>query len=191
MLYSNIELYVVLEEDMIQKHTGSKNVQGTITLNKTALSDIGELYRLMPSAARIWFLLIAYADDANAIITDVSTISKMLGMDTKLVKCSLIRLVENGYITIINVRLRHENDLIGVQHDEEMYENTDGEVWKVIREKYLGTISFKELKLKIKINDNIVQCSNNQRNNILIGMDKDGKVFYDTRIRDNEIIWEF
>lgn len=176
---------------MIQKHTGSKNVQGTITLNKTALSDIGELYRLMPSAARIWFLLIAYADDNNAIITDVSTISKMLGLDTKLVECSLVRLVKNGYITMINVRLRHENDIIGVQHDEEMYENTEGEVWKVIREKYLGTIKFKELKLKIKINDNIVQCSNNQRNNVLIGLDKDGKVFYDTRIRDNEIIWEF
>ncbi len=176
---------------MIQKHTGSKNVQGTITLNKTALSDIGELYRLMPSAARIWFLLIAYADDNNAIITDVSTLSKMLGLSTKLVECSLIRLVENGYITIINVRLRHENDIIGVQHDEEMYENTDGEVWKVIREKYLGTIKFKELKMKIKINDNVVQCSNNQRNNVLIGLDKDGKVFYDTRIRDNEIIWEF
>ena len=175
---------------MIQKHTGSKNVQGTITLNKTALSDIGELYRLMPSAARVWFLLIAYADDNNAIITDTSTISKMLGMEIKRVECALHKLVENGYITIILVKLRHENDLIGVQHDEEMYENTEKEVGRVVREKYLGTIKFSEKKLKIRINENIVQCSNNQRNNILIGLDKDGKVFYDTRIRDNEIIWE-
>lgn len=176
---------------MIQKHTGSKNVQGIITLNKTALSDIGELYRLMPSSARILFLLIAYADDENAIITDVPTISKMLGLTEKLVKCSLTRLVENGYITFIIVKLRHENDLIGVQHDEELYEESEGKIWKVLREKYLGTLSFSEPKLKIKINDNIVKCSNNQRNNILIGLDDDGKLFYDTRIRDNEIIWDF
>lgn len=176
---------------MIQKHTGSKNVQGTITLNKTALSDIGELYRLMPSAARIWFLLVAYADDNNAIITDSSTISKMLGIEKKLVENSLIRLVENGYITIINVRLRHENDIIGVQHDEDLYEQSGKEIWKPVKEKYLCTIKFEELKLKIRINENIVQCSNNQRNNVLIGLDEDGKVFYDTRIRDNEIIWEF
>lgn len=176
---------------MIQKHTGSKNVQGTITLNKTALSDIGELYRLMPSAARIWFLLVAYADDNNAIITDSSTISKMLGIDKKLVENSLVRLIENGYITIINVRLRHENDIIGVQHDEDLYERSGKEIWKPVKEKYLCTIKFEELKLKIRINENIVQCSNNQRNNVLIGLDEDGKVFYDTRIRDNEIIWEF
>ena len=176
---------------MIQKHTGSKNVQGTITLNKTALSDIGELYRLMPSAARIWFLLIAYADDNNAIITDSATISKMLGLEKKLVENSLVRLIENGYITMISVRLRHENDIIGVQHDEDLYEQSGKEIWKPVKEKYLCTIKFEELKLKIRINENIVQCSNNQRNNVLIGLDEDGKVFYDTRIRDNEIIWEF
>ena len=176
---------------MLQKHINSKNIQGTITLNKTALADIGELYRLMPVAARIWFLLIAYADDNNAIITNVNTIAKMLGVQEKLAQHGLSRLVENGYITIITVRLRHENDLIGVQHDEDLYEETGGEVWKVTREKYLGTIKLNKHYLKIRINENIVQCSNNQRNNILIGLDKDGRVFYDTRIRDNEIIWEF
>lgn len=176
---------------MLQKHINSKNIQGTITLNKTALADIGELYRLMPVAARIWFLLIAYADDNNAIITNVNTIAKMLGVQEKLAQHGLSRLIENGYITIITVRLRHENDLIGVQHDEDLYEETGGEVWKVTREKYLGTIKLNKHYLKIRINENIVQCSNNQRNNILIGLDKGGRVFYDTRIRDNEIIWEF
>ena len=173
---------------MIQKHIKSKNLNGSVEINKNIMADMADMIRVSPIASRILFLLIAYADDNNFVITNIKTIGKLLCLDKKEVEYGLNTLIKNGYIETKNVKLNHENIIVGVSHDKKLYEKTKRRVWKVIGEKFVTTLKLKDIYNKFHINENIIKCSNNQNGNIIKHI-KDN-LFYDSRINNNEIIWE-
>lgn len=173
---------------MIQKHIASKNLSGSVTFNKNMLADIAELVRLSPTACRILLLFIAYADDSNSIITDVKTISNMIGMNVEKVKSAIRNLIRNGYVEMKEVKLNHSKDIIGVVHDRKLYYKSHKKIWKVVGEKFVTTYKLTGTYNRFYIHPNIVRCSNNQQNNILKHIK--GNLFYDTRILNDEIIWE-
>ena len=173
---------------MIQKHISGKNLVGEVTINKNILPDIADLIRLSPTSCRILLLFIAYADDTNSVITDVNTISKLLGVEKRLTESALRNLIKNGYIEAKEVKLNHKNDIIGVVHDKKLYNKTRKLVWKVVGEKLVTTFKLNGTYNRFYINENIAKCKNNQSGNIIKHID--GNLFYDNRISNDEIIWE-
>lgn len=173
---------------MVQRHISSKNLTGSVALNKNIMADLADLIRLSPTACRILLLFIAYADDSNSVITTIKTISKMLGINIKLAESSIRTLIKNGYIEVKEVELQHENDIVGVVHDKRLYNKTRKQIWKVVGEKLITTYKLNGRYNRFYINTNISKCSNNQHGNIIKYMK--GNLFYDNRIDDNEIIWE-
>ena len=173
---------------MVQKHISSKNLNGSVKFNKNMLADIADLIRLSPTSCRVLLLLIAHADDNNSIITDVKTISKLLGVDVEKIKSAIRNLIKNGYIEMREVQLNHTKDITGVIHDKKLYYKSHKKVWKVIGDKIVTSYKLTGTYNRFYINTNIVKCNNNQSNNILKYIK--GNLFYDNRILNNEIIWE-
>lgn len=79
-------------------------------------------------------------------------------------------------------------DIIGKEHDVELYLASNKRIWKVIGNKYIGTFKIKGKYIKLRVNENIIKCSNNRTGNIIINI-KDN-LYYDTRIEDNDLKWE-
>lgn len=173
---------------MIQKHINIKNLQGTVSLNKDILVDLAELVRISPISSRLLFFIMGYADDNNEIITNVKTLSKYLGKNRGLIEYAIKNLVKNGYITMSCVDIDKSIDIIGKEHDIELYLASNKRIWKVIGNKYIGTFKIKGKYIKLKVNENIIKCSNNRTGNIILNI-KDN-LYYDTRIEDNDLKWE-
>lgn len=174
---------------MVQKHIVSKNLQGSLTFNKNALADLADLVRLSPISSRVFLLLTAYADDTNAVITDVNTIAQMLGVKEEKVKYALRTLIRNGYIEAKEVKLAHKKDIVGVIHDKKLYYKSRKKIWKVVGEKLVTSYKLNGTYNRFYINNYIAKCSNNgQHGNILKHIM--GNLFYDSRILNNEILWE-
>jgi len=173
---------------MIQKHIANKKLEGKVEFNKNILADISDLVRLSPISFRVLLLLIAYADKNNSIITDIKTISEMLGIEVEKIKSAIRNLIKNGYIEMKEIKLNTSKDIIGVVHDKKLYYKSHKKIWKVIGEKFVTTWELNGTYNRFYINDNIVRCHSKQTNNILKHID--GNLFYDNRILDSEIIWE-
>ena len=173
---------------MIQKHVYIKNLQGTISLNKDVLVDLAELVRISPLSSRLLFFIMGYADDNNEIITNIKTLTRYLGRSKEQVEYAVKNLIKNGYITMSCVDIDKSIDIIGKEHDIELYLASNKRIWKVIGNKYIGTFKIKGKYIKLRVNKNIIKCSNNRTGNIIINI-KDN-LYYDTRIEDNDLYWE-
>ena len=173
---------------MIQKHVYIKNLQGTISLNKDVLVDLAELVRISPLSSRLLFFIMGYADDNNEIITNIKTLARYLGRSKEQIECAVKNLIKNGYITMSCVNIDKSIDIIGKEHDIELYLASNKRIWKVIGNKYIGTFKIKGKYIKLKVNENIIKCSNNRTGNIILNI-KDN-LYYDTRIEDNDLKWE-
>ena len=173
---------------MIQKHVYIKNLQGTVSLNKDILVDLAELVRISPLSSRLLFFIMGYADDNNEIITNIKTLAKYLGRSKEQIECAVKNLIKNGYITMSCVNIDKSIDIIGKEHDIELYLASNKRIWKVIGNKYIGTFKIKGKYIKLRVNKNIIKCSNNRTGNIIINI-KDN-LYYDTRVEDNDLHWE-
>ena len=173
---------------MIQKHVYIKNLQGTVSLNKDVLVDLAELVRISPLSSRLLFFIMGYADDNNEIITNIKTLARYLGKNKEQVEYAIKNLVKNGYITMSCIDIDKSIDIIGKEHDIELYLASNKRIWKVIGNKYIGTFKIKGKYIKLRVNKNIIKCSNNRTGNIIINI-KDN-LYYDTRIEDNDLHWE-
>ena len=173
---------------MIQKHVYIKNLQGTVSLNKDVLVDLAELVRISPLSSRLLFFIIGYADDNNEIITNIKTLAKYLGRSKEQIEYTVKNLIKNGYITMSCVDIDKSIDIIGKEHDIELYLASNKRIWKVIGNKYIGTFKIKGKYIKLRVNKNIIKCSNNRTGNIILNI-KDN-LYYDTRIEDNDLKWE-
>ena len=173
---------------MIQKHIYIKNLQGTVSLNKDVLVDLAELVRISPLSSRLLFFIMGYADDNNEIITNIKTIARYLGRSKEQIECAVKNLIKNGYITMSCVNIDKSIDIIGKEHDIELYLASNKRIWKVIGNKYIGTFKIKGKYIKLRVNKNIIKCSNNRTGNIIINI-KDN-LYYDTRVEDNDLHWE-
>ena len=173
---------------MIQKHVYIKNLQGTVSLNKDVLVDLAELVRISPLSSRLLFFIMGYADDNNEIITNIKTLARYLGRSKEQIECAVKNLIKNGYITMSCVDIDKSIDIIGKEHDIELYLASNKRIWKVIGNKYIGTFKIKGKYIKLRVNKNIIKCSNNRTGNIIINI-KDN-LYYDTRIEDNDLKWE-
>ena len=173
---------------MIQKHVYIKNLQGTVSLNKDVLVDLAELVRISPLSSRLLFFIMGYADDNNEIITNIKTLAKYLGRSKEQIEYTVKNLIKNGYITMSCVDIDKSIDIIGKEHDIELYLASNKRIWKVIGNKYIGTFKIKGKYIKLRVNKNIIKCSNNRTGNIIINI-KDN-LYYDTRIEDNDLKWE-
>ena len=173
---------------MIQKHIYIKNLQGTVSLNKDVLVDLAELVRISPLSSRLLFFIMGYADDNNEIITNIKTLARYLGRSKEQIEYSVKNLIKNGYITMSCVNIDKSIDIIGKEHDIELYLASNKRIWKVIGNKYIGTFKIKGKYIKLRVNKNIIKCSNNRTGNIIINI-KDN-LYYDTRVEDNDLHWE-
>ena len=173
---------------MIQHHISNKEISGVVKLNKNIMADLADLIRLSPTSCRILFLFMAYADDENAVITDIHTISKLLGVEKKNVEASLRTLIKNGYVEMSEVKLQHENAIIGAVHDKNLYEASHRTEWKVVGERFVTNIKLHGTYNRFYINDNIAKCASGQHNNVIKRIGKN--LFYDKRLLTSEILWE-
>ena len=173
---------------MIQKHVYIKNLQGTVSLNKDILVDLAELVRISPLSSRLLFFIMGYADDNNEIIPNIKTLARYLGRSKEQIECAVRNLIKNGYITMSCADIDKSIDIIGKEHDIELYLASNKRIWKVIGNKYIGTFKIKGKYIKLRVNKNIIKCSNNRTGNIIINI-KDN-LYYDTRIEDSDLQWE-
>lgn len=173
---------------MIQKHVYIKNLQGTVSLNKDILVDLSELVRISPISSRVLFFIMSYADDNNEIITNIKTLSIYLGEKKDLIEYAIRNLIKNGYITLSFVNVDKDIDVIGKEHDMELYLASNKRIWKVVGDKYIGTFKIKGKYIKLTVNKNIIKCSNNRVGNIIINIKNN--LYYDTRIDKNDLNWE-
>ena len=173
---------------MIQKHVYIKNLQGSVSLNKDILVDLSELVRISPISSRLLFFIMGYADDNNEIITNVKTLAKYFGKNKELIEYAIKNLIKNGYVTMSCIDVDKSIDIIGKEHDMELYLASDKRIWKVIGNKYIGTFKIKGKYIKLRVNRNIIKCSNNRTGNILINIKNN--LYYDTRIDENDLHWE-
>lgn len=173
----------------IQKHIPLKHLDGSIFINKCMLADVADLIRTSPTAARVLILFLAYADDMNSIITDVKSVAKLLGVKKDEVKYAINKLLINGYIEMKEVKLNHNHKIIGVVHDIKEYRESKKKQWIVVGEKLVTDFTLTGTYNRFIIDFNIAKCTNSGCGNNLLTHIK-GNLFYDTKIDNNEIIWE-
>ena len=173
----------------IQKHLPVKHAVGNVVIDKKFLADLADLVRTSPVACRTLILFMTYANNDNSVITDVRSIAKMLGVDIDLAKYAVRKLLANGYITMTEVKLNHNHNIIGVQHDKTKYRQSRCKKWEVVGNKLITNFTLTGTYNKFILNDSIIKCVNSDySNNVLTNIR--GNLFYDNSIPNNEIIWE-
>ena len=172
----------------MQKHIATKNVDGVVTLDKKSIADICELVRRSPTSGRIFFFLLAYADDTNTLISNVKAIGKALNLDDKQVYNAFRYLTDNGFVEAYKVELNHDSGIMAYEHDVDRYEETEGQVWKVIDQHPVGYV-IKGKYNKFVISDSIAKCSTNQHGNLLLHVG--GNLFYDVSLPESELGFGF
>lgn len=170
------------------KHVVNKHNVGNIAIDKCSLGDLAELIRISPTSARLLLCLANNADSDNELITDFSTLKKLLGIDDKTVKYAMNKLFSEGFIDVSRVKIKTEHDIYKYIHDDDLYEMSKKTIWKVIDTEFVDKYTVSGTFNKIWVNSNIIKCSDNKVGNILLNVK--GRIFYDTEVRENEIIWE-
>lgn len=168
----------------LQKHIMTKNVDGSVILDKKSIADICELIRRSPTAGRVFFFLLAYADKDNKLISNIKTISKALNLEKQRVYNAFKYLTENGFVEAYEVKVSHATEIPAVVHDTDKYEDSNGTIWEVIEEKkidYVLTGTFN----KFVISEAIAKCNTNQSGNFLVNLA--GNLFYDIELPENEL----
>jgi hypothetical protein len=174
---------------LIQKYiSDSSNLHGNITLEKKCIANLIDLIRVAPNSARVFILLTAYASRNNTVITDVRSISKILGIhDINFTKAAVNCLIENGYITMKTIKINTERGIEGVLHDRFLYDLSDKETWEVIGTKHVLDFKINGEFNIITINEDFAygeECTEEGSNLILHIRNR---LFYDTAIMDEEI----
>ena len=173
----------------IQKHIPQKHAIGNIFMNKTYMADFADLIRTSPSAARVLIMLATYADNNNSVITDLNTISKLLGININTTEFAIKKLMANGYIEVTKVKLDHQHKIKGVVHDKKLYKESHKKNWKVIGEKLVINVNINGTYNRFKLNFDMFKCNGGSDDNNLLKCIR-SNLFYDTSINDNELIWE-
>lgn len=168
----------------MQRHIATKNVDGTVTIDKKSIADICELTRRSPTASRVFFFLLAYADNNNTLISNIKTIGKALNLDKQRIYHAFKYLTDNGFVEAFEVELNIDTKISRFIHDKDKYEESDNKVWEIIDEKPIGYI-IKGKHNKFVINDVIAKCSTNQIGNVLLHVG--GNLFYDVTLPESEL----
>lgn len=169
------------------KHIPIHNLSNKkIEIDSQSLADISELIRESDIAARILFLLSAYIDKNNSLITNINTISKMIGKDNNKIKYGLLKLKNEGFIDLEIVNIEHINKIIKYIHDYNLYLKSNRKKWKIIK-KHKG-IKFKLIGkyIRITINSAVLVSKSKRKNSILLEL-YNNTLFYDKDLNDNEI----
>ena len=156
----------------MSKHIKNSNKDGSIEINKSSLGDIVELTRVSPTSARVLYTLANYADKDNSLISNINTLSLVLGEKKEVIKHSLCKLFRDGFIDI----------------NQQIYDLSHGAIWRVIGTELVDTVTLDGTYNKFTVNPAIITCKTTKENNILIHAT--GNLFYDTSVRSDEIIWE-
>lgn len=172
----------------MRKHIKNKNACGNIEFDKSCLGDIIELTRTNPTSTRVLFTLSNYADKSNSIITDVHTIAYILGEKDRTIRYALNKLFDLGFIDINRVEINHEQNLFKYKHNKQVYQLTNHAIWRVVGTELIGTYELKGIYFKFTVNEGIITCKNDKENNLLLQCK--GNLFYDTSLKNNELIWE-
>lgn len=168
------------------KHIPIHNLTNTrLTISSQCLADISELIRESSISVRILFLLSAYIDKYNSLITNLNTISKLLGKDSNKVKYGLLKLEKEGYIDLEIVELNHKHKFNKYKHNYDLYYKTNKKKWKIVKKvKYKFKIKGKYLRITV---NNFVIKSNSKRKNSLLLELHNNTIFYDKDINENEV----
>lgn len=172
----------------MSKHIKNSNKDGSIEINKSSLGDIVELIRVSPTSARVLYTLANYADKDNSLISNINTLSLVLGEKKEVIKHSLCKLFRDGFIDIKKVQIDHKQDLFKFIHNKQIYDLSHGAIWRVIGTELVDTVTLDGTYNKFIVNPAIITCKATKENNILIHAT--GNLFYDTSVRSDEIIWE-
>lgn len=170
------------------KHVMNKHNVGNIAIDKCSLGDLAELIRISPTSARLLLCLANNADSDNELITDMNTLHKLLGVSIETINYAVKKLFSEGFIDISQVKLKSEHDIYKYIHDDDLYEISKKTIWKVIGKEFVDKYTVSGTFNKIWVNSNIIKCSDNTVGNILLNVK--GRIFYDTEVKENEIIWE-
>ena len=172
----------------MKKHIKNKDACGNIEIDKSCVGDIIELTRTNPTCTRVLFTLANYADKTNSLITDVHTLSYILGEKDSLVRYSLNKLFDLCYIDIKRVEIDHSQDIFKYKHNKQVYNLTNHAIWRVIGTELIGKYNLKGIYYKFTVNEGLFTCKNNKENTLLLQYKYN--LFYDTEIKSNELIWE-
>ena len=167
------------------KHLPVYNIQGKLELDKQSLADISELIRESDIAARLLFLISAYADKNNQLITNTKTISVLLGKGINAVNYALNKLNKEGFVDLEIVKLNHKNNMKKCIHDYDLYDESDEEVWQVIKKVKGYKLQLVSEYLRITVNSAVIKVNSDRKNSVLLNIYK--RLFYNKDINDNEI----
>lgn len=170
-------------------HISNPNNIGNIKINKSSLADISELIRESALSTRVLFCIASNADSSNELITDVKTLSKIIGCKKEEIKYALRKLNRNGFIDIDTVQINHKEDIYKFIHDEDLYEKSKETIWNVVDTELVDEYKVTGTFNRITVNDAIIKCSDNKHNKVLLHVK--GHLFFDKSINDNEIISEY
>ena len=74
------------------------------------------------------------------------------------------------------------------KHNKQVYQLTNHTIWRVIGTELIGSYDLKGVYFKFTVNSGIITCKNDKTNNLLVQCK--GNIFYDTSLKNNELIWE-
>lgn len=172
----------------MRKHIKNKDACGNIEFDKSCVGDIIELTRTNPTSTRVLLTLANYSDKSNSLITDVNTISYILGEQPRTIRYALNKLYNLGFIDISHVEINHTQNLFRYKHNKQVYQLTNHTIWRVIGTELIGSYDLKGVYFKFTVNNGIITCKNDKTNNLLVQCK--GNIFYDTSLKNNELIWE-
>lgn len=166
----------------------SYNLDGNINLNKKYIGNVIDLIRISPLSARVFMLLCAYASRNNTVISDVNSISKLLGNeDIDRIKSALKTLQENSYIDFKTIHLSKDIDITGVIHDRSLYSESNKEKWEVIGNKIVHSYKLEGDFNIFTINEQFAVADENQEEGSNIVLHINGRLFYDSSIPREDI----
>lgn len=179
-----------MENILTQRYLNTDLHGGKINFNKKYIANYIDLIRISPTTSRILFLISSYANRNNTVITDCHTIKKLLGLgDVRIVKSSLLTLVNNGYITIKTIQLNTKTDIIKVTHDRDLYKKSLFKEWKVIDEPIIEEFKVSGAFNLITINDDMITCEEDTEGGSNLILHLKNNLFYDKNIVNDEILF--
>lgn len=166
----------------------SYNLDGNVNLNKKLIGNYIDLIRISPLSARVFMLLCAYASRNNTVITDVKSISALLGLvPEKDIKGALNTLIKNSYIEISTVKIDKSVDIKGVIHDRNLYKESNKEKWEVTGHKLVTSYNVTGEFNLITINEQFAVADENESDGSNLILHIKGRLFFDSSILDEDI----
>lgn len=151
------------------KHIYNKEIMGYVQMDKGSFGDLAELARLSADYIRVLFCIYQYADSNNTMICDMSTIAKILNIDTVTVIEAVRYLADNDYIEVDCVKLNKHTKIYDYFNDTDCYERDKGFCWITVdTNRLIRTFSDRWLYNRIIVNTGTTKCSDNKIPNIII-----------------------